>query len=149
MSEVDFTALLNMDAENAVRPPAMPSGTYLCLIEAQEAVLSQKKNTPGIQFTLTRFEPQADVDTDKWQEYCSSPVIDPQRVSRNETFWLTPTAMWRLKDFCVKAGAQPTGPMGKLVSDAIGQQVLASVSQTVGSDGESVYNNIDGFAAVA
>ena len=149
MSDSDFQELLNMDAENAVRPPAMPSGTYKCRVKQQQGVKSRDKGTPGIQFDFTDWEPQADVDVDRWQEFCSSPVINPTTLTKSETFWLTPPAMWRLKEFCVACGTAKNGPMGKLVADAVGQSVLVSVTQTVGQDGQSVYNNLGGYAMVA
>ena len=61
----DFQALLNMPAEDAVKPPAMPVGTYRSLVKGQQAVTSRDKGTPGIEFTFAQFEPQNDVDSDQ------------------------------------------------------------------------------------
>jgi hypothetical protein len=145
---VDFEELLNFEAANAVKPPPMPNGTYRVLVDANEMVKSQNKGTPGVMFTLTGFEPQASVDVDKWQEYLASPAIDPNKISRQETFYLTPKAMWRLKDFCVKAGAKDTGPMKQLIADAMKQTILVEIEQSVSQDGETVYNNVRSYAAV-
>jgi hypothetical protein len=140
----DFSELLNFDSEMAIKPPPQPSGTYRVLVKSFDQVISDKKKTKGIAFKLTDWEPMADVDTDQWKEFCDSPVIDPNAIERTETFWLTKKAMYRCKDFCVLCGAEPAGPMGKLIADACGNTVLAVLVQTV--DGENVYNEIQSFA---
>jgi hypothetical protein len=145
-AEIDFQEILNMPAEDAVRPPAKPAGTYRVLIKENEMIKSRDKQTPGVKFTFTDWQPTADVDVDKWQEYLKSPVVDEDTISMQDTFYLTKKAMYRLKDFCLAAGTGDTGPMGKLVGDTLQQRVLVKVSQSVAKDGVTVYNNIDGYA---
>lgn len=149
MSEAtpDFQDLLSMDASEAVRPPAMPSGTYRALVSKDEPIKSSIKGTPGIQVTFTQFEPMAGVDPEKWQEYLASPVIDGNNISMSDKFWLSKKAMFMLKEFCQKCGAQD-GPLGKMLADSRQNTVLIEVGQTVGGrDGQTVFNEIRSYAA--
>lgn len=142
----DFESLMDMDASEAVRPPPIPRGTYRVLIATNTLVESSKKKTPGIEFTFTGFEPQSDVDVDKWKEYLASPAVVRENIRRTETFWVTSGAMWRLKEFCELTGAQPKGPVKKMVQDAMQQAILIKIGHTVGQDGQTVYNENKGFA---
>ena len=143
----DFEALLNMDAEQAVRPPAMPPGTYRAIVGSQESVISPKKNSPGVMFTFKNFQPQADVDVQAWEEYLSSPVIEASEITMTDTFWMSKKSMFFLKQFCIACGSDGEGKMKKLVADAMGQSVLITVAQAVSQrDGVSVYNTIQGYA---
>ncbi len=140
----DFTELLEFDSEMAVKPPPMPAGTYRCLVKKHDLVISDRKKTKGVAFTLTDWDPMSDVDSDQWKAYCESPVIDSKLIERQESFWLTKKAMYRCKEFCVAAGAEPVGTMGKLIADACGNTILAVVVQTV--DGANVYNEVQSFS---
>jgi len=144
----DFQELLNMKAGDAVRPPAKPSGTYRVLVKENQMTKSPQKGTPGVKFTFTDWSPTADVDVDAWEVYLKSPVVDEDTITMEDTFYLTKKAMFLLKEFCKACGAEgdDSTPMGKLVADAMQQRVLIKVSQSVGKDGVSVYNNIDGYA---
>lgn len=140
----DFTELLETNAEDAVRPPPQPSGTYRVLLSEAEQVRSREKKTPGIQFTLTNWEPLPDVDADRWQEYIAHPMIEANKISRIHTFWLTKKSLYRLKEFCVLAGSDGEGQMGKLVADVKGNTVLCKLVQTVG-ERDTIYNEIQDF----
>jgi len=154
MSETpDFNDLLNMNASDAVKPPPMPSGNYRCLIKDNEMVKSREKQTPGCTITFTGWDPLADVDDDKWQAYLANPAIDPKKISRQETFWLTSKSMYRLKEFCLKAIKHDEdkegtyeGTMGKLVADAMKEQVIVTLAQSVSRSSGDVFNEITGYA---
>jgi len=150
--EVDFQELLDTDASEMVKPPAKPSGNYRVTVQEQELVKSQNKGTPGVQFTFTDWEPMADVDVDKWREYCSSPAIEADKISEQETFWWTKKSGYRLKEFCLKCigyDGDPNdykGPMGKLIADATGQRVICTVGQSVSRTSGAIFNEITGYA---
>ncbi len=148
--EANWDALLDTDAESAVRPPPVPTGTYRAYISGAEQVKSQNKGTPGIEFTFSKLEPAADVDPQQWEDFRTHKAIAGSDVSRTETFWLSAKAMFRLREFCEKAGAKADGTMKKMVNDAVGATILVVIEHTVSKrDGETVYDNITGFAADA
>lgn len=151
-TEVDFQELLDTDASEMVKPPPKPSGEYRLLVKDQELIKSRDKGTPGVQFTFTKWEPMATVDVDKWKQYCDSPAIDPDKLSEQEVFWWTKKSGYRLKEFCLKCigyDGDPNdykGPMGKLIADAVGQTIIATVVQQVSRNTGAVYNEITGYA---
>ena len=57
-----------------------------------------------------------------------------------------------LKEFCLKCigwkkkPEEYKGPMGKLIADATGQTVIATVGQAVSRTSGAVYNEITGYA---
>jgi hypothetical protein len=142
----DFTSLLETNAEDAVRPPPQPSGTYRVLIHKANQVRSGVKKTPGIEFELTNWDPLSDVDSDAWAAYREHPMIDADKISRMETFWMSKKSLYRLKDFCILAGSNGEGQMGKLVADIVGNTVLAKLVQTPG-EGDAIYNEVQEFVA--
>jgi hypothetical protein len=144
----DWNDLLTMPAEQAIKPPPIPKGTYRGYIESQEQVKSRDKGTPGIQFNFTKLDPQADVNAEQWREYLDHPAIAGAEPKLSDTFWLSRKAMYRLRDFCEIAGAKPDGMMAKMVSDAVGSLVLLTINNKVASDGETVYAEIGGYAIV-
>lgn len=148
MTSPDFVGLLDMDAEDAVRPRAMPGGSYRALVKGSESIKS-REDTDGIKFTLSDFEPLADVDVPAWEEYLAYPTTDPNNITMSNnstTFWLTRKAMFMLKDFCVACGSEETGPMNKLVAQAMQQKVVCKVAQSVSRDGKGVFNTIEGYS---
>ena len=143
----EWEKLLDTNAEDAVKPPPLPKGTYRVVVEGQQAVTSSRKGTPGIEFTFGKFEPGPDVDPGQWQEYTTHKGIQGRSPTRTESFWVTPAALYRLREFCEKCGAKPDGTLKKMVADAIGTLVMVSVEQTVSAkDGETIYDNITDFA---
>lgn len=142
----DWNDLLSMPAESAVKPPPVPKGAYRVLIESHEQVKSRDKGTPGVQFNYTKLDPQADVNAEQWVEYLAHPAIQGTDPKMNDTFWLSKKAMYRLREFCEKAGAKPDGMMAKMVADATGSTIVLSVNHRVASDGETVYAEISGYA---
>ena len=78
----DWNDLLTMPAEDAIKPPPVPKGTYRGYIESQEQVKSRDKGTPGVQFNFTKLDPQADVSPEAWREYKEHPTIQgcPRRM---------------------------------------------------------------------
>jgi len=150
--EVDFQDLLDLDASDVVRPPAKPSGDYRVLVKDQELIKSRDKGTPGVQFTFTDWEPMSNVDVDKWQEYLDSPAIDADKIAEQEVFWWTKKSGYRLKEFCLKCigytgkPEEYKGPMGKLIADATGQQVIVTTTQSVARTTGTVYSEISGYA---
>jgi len=147
MSEApqDYEDLLNTNAEDAVRPPARPGGTYLCTLKSAEDTVSSKKRTKGLEMTFSDLEPQADVDSGAWDEYCAAPMIKADEETMSESFWITAKSLYRIKELCECCGIDPKGKtVLQMVADATGERLLITVQQTVTEKG--VYANITGFA---
>jgi len=143
----EWQELLDMDATKAVRPPPLPKGTYRVLIQGQEQVKSEKKGTPGVRFIFTQLDPRPDVSPEKWMEYLKHPAIEGEKPQLDDTFWLSKKAVYRLREFCEKAGAKPEGTLAKMVVDSVNQTILVSIEQRVAKDGQTVFSEISGYAA--
>ena len=147
MSEApqDFSDLLNTAAEDAVRPPARPGGTYRATLKSAEDTISSKKRTKGLEMTFVDLEPLSDVDGAAWEEYVASPMIKPEEDSMSDSFWITSKSLYRIRELCECCGVDPKGKtVLQMVADSIGERLLLTVQQTVGEKG--VYSNITGYA---
>ena len=141
-----FDDLLDVDSAGAIRTPTRPGGTSLCTVATAEQVKSSKKGTPGLEYTFTDFDPQGDVDPDRWDEYTRSPVVDMTSDNMTTTFWLTPKSRFMLKEFCIKCGVSPDGKtLRQMADEVLGEKVMVIVKQSVGA--RSVFANIEEFAA--
>ena len=143
---IDFGALLETDAADAVRPPLMPTGQYRCMVKGSKRIKSRVKQTPGLEFELVNFEPMSDVDVDQWNEFVSHKLIDVKKLSKQTTFYVTPAALYRLKEFCEFCGVEPVGTLQKLVAETKGQNVLVMIVQTPFDDGSGAFNELQSFA---
>ena len=147
MSEApeDFTDLLSTQAEDAVRPPARPGGTYRTTFKSSSDVTSRQKRTKGLEFTFVDLEPLSDVDSEAWQAYIASPAVKPEEDQMSDTFWITRKSLYRIREFCEACGTPPAGrTILQMVADSIGERVLITVQQNVGEKG--TFSNITGYA---
>jgi len=141
----NFQALLDTNAEDAVRPPARPGGTYRSTLKSSADTISSKKRTPGLEMTFVDLEPLSDVDQALWDAYCASPAVKPEEDTMSDSFWLTQKSLYRLREFCEACGISPKGKtILQMVADAVGNRVLLTVQQNVGEKG--TYSQITGFA---
>jgi hypothetical protein len=147
MSEApqDFSDLLNTPAEEAVRPPARPGGTYRSTFKSSADTISSKKRTKGLEFEFSDLEPLSDVDEAAWENYVASPAVKPESDTMSDSFWITPKSLYRIKEFCEACGISADGKtVIQMVGDALGERVLLTVQQNVGEKG--TYSNITGYA---
>jgi hypothetical protein len=147
MSEApqDFSDLLNTSAEDAVRPPARPGGTYRSTFKSSADTISSKKRTKGLEFTFADLEPLSDVDQGAWEHYVASPAVKPEEDVMTDTFWITQKSLYRIREFCEACGVGADGKtIIQMVGDALGERVLLTVQQNMGEKG--TFSNITGYA---
>lgn len=146
MNQPNFAHLLNKPANSFERPKAVPMGTYLVQFIKFEFGESANKKTPFVRFLCSIVQPGTDVDKaalpEGWQE----------REFRYE-FYLTPDAMFRLREFLGGALKMPeTLNFDVLIPQVVGKQAWATIIQQPstkpGASKDDIYNNITGFAAV-
>ena len=141
----NFQDLLNTNAEDAVRPPARPGGTYRATLKSSEDTISSRKRTKGLEMTFSDLEPLSDVDSAAWDEYSNSPAVKPAEDTMSDSFWITSKSLYRLREFCEACGVAPGGKtILQMVADSIGERLLVTVQQTVGDKG--TYAQITGYA---
>lgn len=138
---ISFKDLLKGSAEEAVRPPVLPAGQYLARIVGQEYGKSRRKKTPQVEFAWQISAASEDIDADLLEG------VNVEGKKMREAFYITPDAMWRLKEFFeVVVGDVSGSSFEELIGDSTGIQAWLDVSKEPSEDGEGFYNNIEGYA---
>jgi hypothetical protein len=143
----DFADLLDMNAEDAVRPPPRPGGTYVATLKSATDTISKEKRTPGLEMTFSDLDPQSDVNDDAYQEYIASPMVKPEEDTMSDSFWKTPKSVFRIRELCECCGVEAKGKtLAQMLGEAMGERLLITVQQNVGKGG--TYANITGYAKI-
>ena len=125
------------DVEDIKEVPPIPPGSYLCQIVGNyENIISGRKQTPGVQFTLRLVSADNDVDTGQLQEYLSATGQKLHDITIRHTIWDSPYAMQTLTHF-LKDTLGIGGPLKEALSRVPGQQLTATISHRplTGDDG--------------
>jgi hypothetical protein len=141
----NFTSILDRPMSTAERPKPLPVGTYLCVVDGQPKFdQSKQKKTDFVEFTLKVLQPQDDVDAEAVAELKDG----VQGKTLRATYYLTEDALWRLKEFLGHLGIEEGTGFRDAISQAPGNQVLASVRHRASQDGQAVFAEIAATAAV-
>lgn len=147
---VDYAALLSVDADEVKRPPALPPGTYDVVItrDGQGATLpyefgeTKNKNTPYCRVFVKVLGPTADVDP-----ALAAEIKFPKEIRRD--FFLTPDAMFMLKEFLEACSIDMTGrKLNDCLPEVAGKQLQAIVTSRPDPASGVVYNDIRKFVKV-
>lgn len=121
---VNFKELLSTKADDVKAPAALPEGTYHGNIASFEYGDNNKNKTPYVRFGLKFHSASDDVDQKDLAE------IDLSARKMSTDFYLTPDAIFRLKDFLISLGMKTEGmSFDELIPEAVGQSVIAYVTQ--------------------
>lgn len=142
----NFSNILDAPAAGFERPPPMPVGSYICLIQGQpERGKSDKKQTDFIRFNLQFVQPLDDVDPEALED-----IGGYQGKNMPITFFVTDKSAYRLKEFLADdLGLDLEGKtFWAAAQEAPGSQVLISIRHKPTEDGKGVYAEIASTAAV-
>lgn len=140
---ISFKDLLKSTAEEAVRPPVLPAGQFMARIVSHEFGKSRRKKTPQVEFLWQISAASEEIDDDLLEG------VNVEGKKMREAFYLTPDAMWRLKEFFEVLVDNISGSsFEELIADSTGLQAWLDVSKEPSDDGEGFYNNIEGYAKV-
>lgn len=118
----DFASLLSAPVDSFERPPLMPKGTYRGTLIKHEFGKSKNKGTPYVEFTARVDDAGPDINSADLKGV----RLDGKTFS--ESFYLTPDAMYRLKEFLQSLGIKTEGrSVGEAIPDTAGGQVLMFV----------------------
>lgn len=153
MSQTNFAELLNTKTDDIERPKPVPPGTYLFSIKEFKFDNVGQNQNPACIYTFQFLLPDEDVDQDEFQEFGGQPKLASR--THRETFWLTPDAMFRLKDFLAILGETSGRTLQACISESVGQQFKATISHRMGKArmdangnqiGETpIYTDISGY----
>jgi Protein of unknown function (DUF669) len=121
---VDFSKLLQVDAGEIKRPPALPEGTYRGFIDKREFKESSEKKTPYVQYTIQLREATEDVDP------AGLEGIEVTKKTLYKDYYLTEQAMWRLTEMLTSLGIPLKGrKLEEVIDEALKQEVMVKVAQ--------------------
>lgn len=140
----DFNALLNRSSEEAVRPVALPIGTWDCMISDYKLGESAQKKTPFVEFIYNVMAPCEDVEPEALEG------LDYNGKTLRDKFYLTEGAEFRLADF-LKNNFELVGTYAEILPQTKGQAVKVSIGQRMGdpdpTTGEQkVYTEVKSYA---
>lgn len=141
---VNFKELLQGKVEEAERPKRLPAGQYLATLLGHEYGASRRKKTPQVDFNWNITAVSEDVDEELLQD------VKVEGKKMRGTFYLTPDAMWRLKEFFEELTGNVSGmSFAEMIEDSTGITAWLDISATPTDDGEDVYNEIVAYASAA
>jgi hypothetical protein len=126
---VNFRELLNVKADDVKAPAVLPEGTYYGNIDRYEFGESSKAKTPYLRYTVKFHSAGDDISPDDLEG------IDLSSRKLSNNFWLTPDALFRLKDFISSLGIAVEGrTLEELIPETAGMGVIAYVTQRMNPD---------------
>lgn len=146
MNTSNFASILDAPAADAVRPPALPAGEYVCqILGMPRRDKSSKKQTDFVEFTYKIAQPMESVDQDELQAYG-----DWQSRTFKLTFYITEKSGYRLREFLeddLKLDLDSKS-LWEAAQDTGGAQFIASMRQVPTEDGKGMYHEVASTAAV-
>jgi len=143
---VDFTSLLDKRADEVEAPALLPEGSYIMTITQYRTGESAQKKTPYVEFDLKINEALDDVDAEELAK-----VKNLTEKTLKTQFFLVEDALFRLKEFCVKAGLPVEGrSFSEILSEIAGSQIKGIVTHRVNpNNAEQVFAECRKFLSIA
>lgn len=145
-----FSSILDEPASEARRPPTIPRGYYICVVQGHRIDRSSLKQTEFVEYTLKVLSvwekdgiPQADED-----ELADFGEVKDQLI--RVTFYLTDKSKYRLREFLEHCGVEiePGASFSQLIPEATNCQVIAHVVHEPWQSGEGVNARVRGTAPI-
>jgi hypothetical protein len=124
MSAPDLNALLSMPLDDFKEPPAFPAGTFYGTLLSYEYGKSRQKQTDYVRYHFRATEAGADLTPDELQG------VDLSNKKLYRDFYLTPDAIFMLKEFIVSCGISTAGrSVTELIPEVVGASVIMQITQ--------------------
>ena len=141
----NFSDILNKPIDDIKAPSALPTGTYLCLIDGQpELGPVGKKETPAAIFNFKPMQAMTDVDPQLLQTALDGSSLADKKI--RFTLWLTDDAAHRAKTFLIEHLGIPKASLGEMFPQAMGRQVLVSIGHRTDGNPPQVYMDVKATA---
>lgn len=101
MAKTNLTSILDRPSSEAQRPPAVPTGDYLCVIFGLPSKgKSEKKGTDYIEYNFRFLAPiDGTIDEDELADFEASPAGPIKGKESKKTFYLTDKSEYRHEEF--------------------------------------------------
>ncbi len=143
---VDFSKILQKQAEEIEKPKPMPIGSYICTNPKLPDFKGVGKNeTPCAEFGLVVIAPSDDVDPEDLRAYG-----DIKGKTIRHRMFLTEGTEYRTKEELVNAfGVEEAGKnLGQMFNETINKQVLVTVKHRPSEDGTDIFMEVEKLSAV-
>lgn len=145
-----FEEIMSMPASQIERPPALPVGTYHCMVDGPPTrEESSQKKTPCWVYKFKILSILGDVNAQAAAEQqVIGKVITGQGAGA--AFYVTSDSSWRYKEFLTDhlGIEEGTKNMTEMQAEAPGKQVLVKLTHQVSQDGTRVYHRVESTAHV-
>lgn len=151
-----FQSILDRPVSTIERPKPLPNGQYTWVVtELPREGVSEKKGTPYLEFTVRCLGPVDENTVDptqleEWLTRADGSKKTLSDVTMRLTFYDTPEAGYRLKDFVEHLGIEMEGSatMGQAIPLTVGREFIGTVKHSISPDGQMKYANIVSTAPV-
>lgn len=136
----NFASLLATPGSDVERPVPMPVGSYICTVAGLPRFdKSSQKQTDFVEFTLKFVSAGEDVDEDTIKEMGG---LGDKTIKA--TYYITETALWRLKDFLSACGLEADGDktLEELIDETPNCEVGIFIRHEPGNDGQSMFARV-------
>lgn len=141
---VDIRSLLSVSADEVKKPPVLPRGTYHGFIEKYEGGESREKKTPYLRVFLKVQSADATIPADQLEG------VDLSKKQFRKDYYLTPDALYRLKEMLDKVGVSTEGrQLAECVPELVMKPVMFEITQRASEDGKELYNDVGDISAAA
>lgn len=139
-----FADILNKPSGEAPRPQALPSGTYLTVVDGPyKANKIGQDQTDTVDFSLKVLQ----VMEANAEEVAAIPDGIPGK-SIFARFFMTEKALYRLDEFLERLGIQKGLPYKQALAECPGKQIVVNLGQRPSPDGTRMFNEIKSYAKV-
>ncbi len=147
MAELTLAEILNMPVDDIKEPVALPTGTYLCIVDGQPEFAKVGQNqTDCVNFNLKPMQAMQDVDQKALSESLNGDSLTEKKI-RHRLF-LTKDAVYRLKKFLTNDLGIQGNNFAAMIPESMGKQVYAKLTHQSSQDGSTIYHNVAGTAKV-
>lgn len=144
-----FQDILNTPATEIKPPEALPIGTYLAIVDGQPELAQRGKNNNNCAiFKLKPIQAQPDVDQQLLMQSLNGSSLQDKVIYH--TLWLTDDSKWRCMQFLADHLGIEKGKktLGEMIPEAMGKQVLVTLSHYTTQDGKRVGHQVKDTAKV-
>lgn len=122
---INFEALLSKPAVEVEPPARFPQGHYDLMVVGRTQGVSQKKQTPYLEFEFKVISPREDVDMEAYAK-----IKDPASKTIKTQFYITDESLDRLVKFCEACGVSREGKtVAQMVEETAGASVVGVLTE--------------------
>lgn len=140
--EQSFAEILSTRLQDIESLKALPTGTYLCLVEGQpEITKAGQKFTDCVIFNFKPLQAQDDVDQSQLRDVLNGQALQDRKIKY--TMFVTGRSKHHIAKFLRDdLGIDATFSLRQSIDEAIGKQVYVRLTHESSKTSDAVYENV-------